>query len=177
MSGPESRLNNINIKRVREVVEEARKDPEVLKRKMSIRGTWNLDEGPQFRSKIKYEEGEAEIVVDLPKFMGGGGKAPSPLHICLTGLTSCFAGTIASIASEKGVRLKRLEVTVEAAYDFSKTFGLSDKPIIEGLEFRVDIEAENAEEPELSKIVDEASERCPAMYCLTKPIPVRVFIA
>ncbi|MEB3860069.1 MAG: OsmC family protein [Desulfurococcales archaeon] len=176
MSELELRLNNVNIGKVREVVEKAKSDPSVVKRRMVIKGSWNLGEGPQFKTRVKFEEGEADIVVDLPKFMGGSGSAPSPLHICLAGLTSCFAGTIASIASEKGVKLKVLEVTVEASYDFSKTFGLADKPILEGIEFKVNIDTEDAGREEVEEIIRQAEERCPAMYCLTRPIPVKVSI-
>ena len=137
---PVDRLNNIDLARVRETLEKAKVDRSAVRRRVSMVGSWNLGEGPQFRVNIKFEGGEQELLIDLPTFMGGGGRAPSPLHICLAGLISCFAGTIASVAAERGVRLRRLEVGADVQYDFSKTFGIEDRPIVESFEFIVKID-------------------------------------
>ncbi len=170
------RVNNVDLDKIRNVVEKWKTDQTVLKKKMAIKGEWNLKEGPQFRINLKYENGETTLNIDSPSFMGGDGKAPSPLQICLSGLVSCFAGTLASIAAEKGIELEKLEVGAEAAYDFSKTFGLTNNPIAQGVTFTVDIKAKNADENKISEIVKEAEERCPAMFCLKNPIPVSVNI-
>jgi hypothetical protein len=52
-----------------------------------------------------------------------------------------------------------------------KTFGLSDKPIIENARFKVTVES-NASQESLRKLTKLAEERCPGMYSLTNKISV-----
>ena len=168
------KINNVDLEKIKSIVEKWKTDQSVLKKKMSIMGEWNLKEGPQFTLNLKYEKGETSISIDSPSFMGGEGAAPSPLQICLSGLVSCFAGTLASIAAEKGIELEKLAVGAEASYDFSKTFGLSNNPIAQGVKFIVDIKAKNADNSKIKELIKEAEERCPAMFCLKNPISVSV---
>ena len=172
-----NKLNNVDLEKIKGIIEKWKTDQSVLKKKMSIKGEWNLAEGPQFKINLKYEKGETTLNIDSPSFMGGEGQAPSPLQICLSGLVSCFAGTLASIAAEKGIELEKLEVGAEASYDFSKTFGLSNNPIANGVTFTVDIKAKNANDNQINEIIKEAEERCPAMFCLKNPIPVSVNVS
>lgn len=167
------KINNVDLKKIEEVITKWRDDNNVLVKNMSIKGEWNLKEGPDFRVKLKFEKGETELIIDSPSFMGGEGLAPSPLQICLAGLISCFAGTIAGIAAEKNIELEKLEVGAETSYDLSKTFGLTNNPVNKGVKFIVDIKAKRSEE-EIEAILKEAEERCPAIFCLKNPIPVEV---
>ena len=170
--GVVSVVNNVRLERLREAVKGFERDPGSLKRVVAVGGSWVFDEGrPQFVGEVRFEGGVRRLESNMPSFMGGEGREPSPLHYCLYGLASCFAATIASIAAERGVRLKRLSVVAEGRYDFRKTLGVGDAPIVEEVVFKVDVEAEGGG---VDEIIRESEERCPAVNCLKNPVRTRV---
>ena len=168
------KVNRVDLENLKATVEKAKKDPSAVKKVNKVEGEWLLDEdGPQFRARIKTEEGEFVLEADQPSFLGGGGSAPGPMIYCLFGVTSCFAATFATIAAEKGVELRKLSITAESHVDLSRSMGLSDNPVVDRVIFRVLCEADGSEK-EIEKIKKLAQERCPAVYCLTTPIPLEV---
>ena len=166
-------LNRVNLSNLKETVGKAKKDPNVLKKVNRIEGEWLLKEdGPQFRAIVKTEKGEYSLEADQPSFLGGGGTAPGPMIYCLYGVTSCFAATFASIAAEKGVELKKLRVTAESYVDLSRSMGLTDNPVVDQVVFKVQCETKDI--ADIEEIKRLAMERCPAVYCLTKPISLQI---
>lgn len=104
--------------------------------------------------------------------MGGSGLKPDPVQYCLFGLATCFAQTFASIAAEKGIRLKQLKVAVENHVNLSKALGLSDEPIVKNVKLQVNASSEGGKN--LDEIKKLAGERCPGVYCLTNPIKLDI---
>jgi uncharacterized OsmC-like protein len=74
-----------------------------------------------------------------------------------------------AIASVEGVELEKLGISVENSADLSKTLGLSENPIVEGVEVTFRIRS-NAPKAKIEAIEKLAQERCPGVYCLTNPI-------
>jgi len=166
-------INNVNREAMRKFAEEAKRNPEVAKKSKRVEGEWVLDESrPQFRARLEYPMGTDRVEADAVPFMGGGGRKPDPLQYCLYGTASCFAGTFAAIAAMEGVVLKKLTVVAENKVDLSRTLGLSDNPIVQGVEITVNVQADAPKE-KLAEIERLARERCPGVYCLTHPIPLR----
>jgi uncharacterized OsmC-like protein len=60
----------------------------------------------------------------------------------------------------------------ECNVDFSKTFGLSEKPIIENAKFKILIKSD-ADRAALERLTKLAEERCPGMFSLTNKIEVK----
>ncbi|MDR7435549.1 MAG: OsmC family protein [Armatimonadota bacterium] len=167
-------MHNVHVQKLLQTAQEFREDPDKAKRPASLQGVWNVQEGePQFTAVVKFEGGESVLEMDQPTFLGGGGTRPGPIQYCLYGFAACFAGTLASVAAEQGVTLKRLEVTVETTLDFSRVFGLSENPIAEGITIVPLIEAD-ADPSTIQRVKELAAQRCPAVYCLTNPIRVSV---
>jgi uncharacterized OsmC-like protein len=71
----------------------------------------------------------------------------------------------------EGIALSKLSVEAEGHIDFSKVFGLSENPIVEGVNFTVTV-ASNASQEQIEHVRRLAEERCPALYCLTQSINV-----
>ncbi len=113
------------------------------------------------------------VDADMPTKLGGWGSVPGPIHYCLYGLASCYAFTFAALASMEGVVLKRLELEVEGHIDVSKVLGLSDKPIVEEVQWRVRVSSD-APKDKIEKLKALAEERCPAVYCLTNPVKLTI---
>lgn len=165
-------LNNVNLEGLEKVVKAAQADASKAKRLSRLEGTWNVEEGqPQFQARVKFEGGETTLESDQPSFLGGGGSRPGPLVYCLYGMASCFAATFAILATQEGVALRSLRVVAEGQLDFSRAFGLAERPVVEGVSVTLYVESEASEE-QIQELEDLARERCPAVYCLTKPIPL-----
>ncbi len=169
------RVNNIDLDKVMGTVNAVKSDPAKAKKIIKVSGSWVFGNPEvQFRSAIQTERrGTFVIEVDSPSFMGGSGSRPSPMHYCAIGISSCFMATLMGVAAEKSIELKEALINIECVIDFSKPLGVADKPIIEEVRMNVSLK-DNADREILQKIVDEAYERCPAMYSLRNPVKVSV---
>ena len=165
--------NNVNVEAVEKFVEEVKKDPAQARKVKRVTGEWVFQEGePQFRAELEFPRGKEVIQADFAPFMGGGGIKPDPIQYCLYGFASCFAGTFAAVAAMEGVTLKKLSVVAENKLDLSRTFGLTDNPPVEEVELTVTVSSDAPPE-KLQEIERLARERCPGVYCITNPIPLK----
>lgn len=167
-------INNVNLDSLKRTQEEIKKDLTKAKKTITIAGNWNLEEAkPQFTAEVKYENGSIVLEADQPTAMGGNGLKPNPNNYCLFGLASCFAATIAMIASMENIILKKLFVTAHGNMDSSASFGLSDNPLVEGVKLKVDINADISDD-KVKELLRLAEERCPGVYCIKNPIELKV---
>src|SRR3989304_6539005 len=165
------KINNVNIDKLQNTITELKKDISKAKKVNKIEGEWNLGEGSQFKATVQFENGKAILGVGQPSFLGGGGTQPGPMIYCLYGSASCYAPTFATMAAMEGIKLKKLKITAESSVDFSKVLGLSNNPIAEKVKFTLYVESDATAE-KIKKLEDLSRERCPAVYCLTNPIPL-----
>lgn len=167
-------LNRVDLKKLAKSIDAAKADPKEAKKVNRVDGEWILDEtqGPQFRAEVKTEKASFTLEADSPSFLGGGGTRPSPLHYCMYGVASCFASTFASVASGKGIILRKLRVSAECDINFSKTFGLGDAPIVERVSLVLQV-LSDAKGKKLEEILKLAEERCPAVFSFKNPITVK----
>ena len=167
-------LNNVNLEKLQQSVEEAKADPAKAKRVTKVTGRWNLEAGqPQFIGLMMFESGAVKVESDQPSAMGGGGRLPGPLHYCIYGLAACYAGTFATMAAMMGVALRKLDVEAEGHFNFSRVFGISQEPALEQVRILLTVEAE-ADQAKVDEIEALAGERCPAVYVLGNPVPLAV---
>ena len=165
------KLNNVDVEKVKGTAAAITAEPEKAKKVIKIEGAWNLAEGAQFSATLSYEGGKVTFEADQPTFLGGGGTAPGPMLYCLYGSASCYVATYATVAASEGVTLTSLKVTAESYVDFSRAMGIGDNPIAEKVKFTLDVIGD-ADEAKLKELEVLAAERCPAVYCLTNPIPL-----
>jgi|SRR3989344_3392084 len=167
------RINNVDIGKTTAFVEEVKKDKEKAIKIKRVEGTWNLEEGSvQFTSLLEHSHNHTTVEADGPIFMGGSGIKPDPVQYCLFGLAACYAQTFASIAAEKGIKLKQLSVAAENKVNLSKALGLSNDNIVEKVVLEVKAFGEKMEN--LNEIKKLAEQRCPGVYCLTNAIELEV---
>ncbi len=163
-------LNNVNVSKLEQITREAETDKSKVKRTQKIEGEWLLEEGgPQFRAEVSFEGGKIIMESDQPKNLGGGGSRPGPLHYCFFGLASCYTATFAAMASQMGIRLKKLTVKLEGNLNFSRVFGLSKEPVMEEIRITLQVESDAPSE-RLEEAEKLAYERCPAVFALTEHV-------
>jgi len=164
--------NNVNLQGMMSFVEQAKQDPAVLKKQKRVEGVWDFQEGnPQFKANLAYPTGERALEADLAPFMGGAGLAPDPIQYCLYGLAACFAGTFMALAAADGVTIKSLRVVAENQVDLTTPMGLGDKPVVEKVMLKLIADADTSD-TKLRELEQLARERCPGVYCLTRPVPL-----
>jgi uncharacterized OsmC-like protein len=165
-------FNHVNMDKLKELMAATKENPANAKIIPKVTGDWIFEEGqPQFQADIEVESGNFKVEADMPSKLGGWGSRPGPLHWCLYGLASCYAFTFAALAAMEGIALSKLSVEAEGHIDFSKVLGLSENPIVEGINFTVTVSS-NASPEQIERVQRLAEDRCPALYCLTQSIKV-----
>ncbi|MEK6843675.1 MAG: OsmC family protein [Candidatus Micrarchaeota archaeon] len=163
------RTNNVDLGNVMKFAGEIKADKANAIKIKKIEGEWNFSDGaPQFAALMEHQGKKTLLEADGPTFLGGSGMKPDPVQYCLFGLASCFAQTFASVAAEKGLKLTKLKVSAENKVNLLKALGMGDEPIVESV--KLTISATGAPQKILEEIEKAALERCPGVYCLTKPI-------
>jgi uncharacterized OsmC-like protein len=165
-------VNNVDLDAIAREAEAISKEPTRGQRVNRGELEWRTDPSlPQMTAVAKYEQGELRLELDSPTFMGGKGRRPGPLHLCVLGVLSCFTATFVTAASARGIHVRRLQAQGECHLDFGRVFGVSEAPIVRQVVFRLEVDAD-ADAEALDEVRQEALARCPAIYSLTNPIPV-----
>src|SRR4026207_1804432 len=140
-------VNNIDLDKISRTVGNGKRDKSTLRKPVKLQGEWNFDpnKGYQFKTELSYEKGKQVIEIDSPSFLGGNGNRLGPMAYCVAGISSCFIATFATVAASQGVRLTKLNASVECGINFAKTFDVADEPITEGITFRINAECDNAD--------------------------------
>jgi uncharacterized OsmC-like protein len=164
----------VDLDKIENNIKAIKADPTKAKKVNRIEGDWNCtgSSGPQFKAELQLEKGNFKLEADSPSFLGGSGTRPGPLHYCIFGLTSCFASTFMTLAAMESIVIESAHFVGECNVDFSKTFGLSEKPIIENAKFKILIKSD-ADRAALERLTKLAEERCPGMFSLTNKIEVK----
>jgi uncharacterized OsmC-like protein len=167
-------INNVDLDKVALTTANGQKDKSTLKRPVKLQGEWilNTASGYQFRTELSFEKGKQIIEIDSPSYLGGNGNRLGPMGYCVAGIASCFIATFATVAASRGVRLTKLNASIQCDINFAKTFDVSDEPITEGITFTIDAHSDNADKSELQRLLKLAEERCPAMYSMSHVIKV-----
>jgi len=167
-------INHVDLDKIKNNIRSIEEDHTKAKKINRIEGDWNCtgSSGPQFKAEIKLETGNFTLEADSPSFLGGSGTRPGPLHYCVFGLTSCFASTFMTLAAMENIVIESAHFSGECNVDFSKTFGLSEKPIIENAKFKISVKSD-ADTATLERLTKLAEERCPGMFSLTNKIAVK----
>ncbi len=164
--------NNVNVEGLQKAVAEIKADRNKARRTQKISGQWLFHPGgPQFQAEVVFEGGKVVMESDGATNMGGEGRRPGPLHYCFYGLLSCYTSIFVATASTMGIKLRKVTSQVEADLDFSRVYGLSMDPIVNGVRvlLKVDSDATRDKLEEANRL---AHQRCPAVYSLTERIKI-----
>ena len=167
-------MNHVNLEALKKTLAAFTADPSKAKKENVLAGDWNMaGTGPQFSARVSFEKGSAVLEMDNPEPMGGTGLAPGPLQYCLFGMASCFAGTFMMVATQEGVAVESLSIRVENTVDMTRPLGLTRNPLTDGVKITLTVKSPASQEV-LEAIEQRSREQCPAVYCLTKPIPLTI---
>jgi len=163
-------MHNVNLDALKETAAKAVEDPAAVVNPVGFTGEFQTTDGmPQFRGTIPFPGGETVFEADFPPPMGGSGAAPNPLAYCFWGGLACYAMTFAQEAAQKGVELRAMKATVNAAVDLSRALGVSERPPVEEINWKLDVDSDATPE-QLAELKELADRNCPGAYCISNPI-------
>lgn len=114
------------------------------------------------------------FLMDEPATLGGTDKAPNPVEYLIGAAGSCFAITFEVMASQQGIQLDRVDVTIEAGLNAAVFLGLEEgdggilNPVI-----RLNAKGK-ASKDELKAIAETALAKSPVLNSLNKDIQLVV---
>jgi uncharacterized OsmC-like protein len=112
---------------------------------------------------------------DHPTVLCGADKAPTPVEWLLHGLAGCLMAGVANIAAARGIRLTKVQCSVDGDIDLRGILGISDETrngfhnISASFEIEGDAPAEK-----LNQLIEQARARSAVFDVLTNGVPVTV---
>jgi len=112
---------------------------------------------------------------DHPGVLCGADAAPTPVEWLLHSLASCLTAGIANIAAARGIKLNKVESTVEGDIDLRGILGLSNEVRngYRGITISFDIDGDASPE-QLKQLVAQSRARSAVFDVLTNGVPVSV---
>ena len=112
---------------------------------------------------------------DHPAVLCGADAGPTPTEWLLHALASCLTAGIANIAAVRGIKLNKVESTVEGNIDLRGILGLS-KDVRNGYkDIKVSFEIDaDATPDQIERIVMQAKARSAVFDCITNGVPIAI---
>jgi len=167
----EDEVHNVRVEQIERTREAARSDPSAGLLDVALTGEFRTDEASrQFGGVVKFPAGEILFEADFPAFLGGDGRAPTPLAYCFYGAMCCYGATFGTQAAMAGVELRALRIGLQLSVDFRSALGLGEYPPLSAFAFEVEVETDASDE-DVQRVKDLADERCPAIWAMRNPVP------
>ena len=112
---------------------------------------------------------------DHPAVLCGADAGPTPVEWLLHALASCVTAGIANVAATRGIKLSKVEATIEGDIDLRGILGLS-KDVRNGYQgIKVSFEIDGDATPDqLEQIVMQSKARSAVLDVLTNGVPVSI---
>ena len=124
-------------------------------------------------TRVELRAGAFEFAADEPVSVGGTGSAPNPVQMALAALGSCQAITYRYWATELGLRLDAVTITVDADFDPGAFFGFPGAGTPAPSAVRCSVALEGPESAEnYEKLIAAVDEHCPVLDLFTRSVPV-----
>ncbi len=118
------------------------------------------------------------VETDHPAEFAAPDAAPTPVEVVLSGLAGCLTAGIASVAENRGVKLRSVHARIEADMDLAGILGI-DAEVRNGfsaIRVEFDIDAD-ASDDDIAALVTQSQRRSAVFDILTNPTAVHVSVA
>ena len=167
-------MHNVRTEKIEQTVAKAASDVTAAKLAINLSGQWNVDEAsPQFSGPVKFPAGEITFSADFPAFLGGDGRAPTPLAYCFYGAMCCYGATFATQAAMAGVKLRGMTIGLTLNVDFRTALGVGEFQPMDRFIFTVKVDTDASDE-DIQRVKVLAEERCPAIWAMQNPVPFEI---
>lgn len=113
-------------------------------------------------TKSTVEVRDFELVVDEPEEMGGTDEGPNPLEYLLASQAGCLNVTASEVASDMGITLEALDITIEGDFDVAtfQTEQPDERTAVQNIEVTLKAET-SADDETLQEWGERVEARCP----------------
>jgi uncharacterized OsmC-like protein len=177
--------NGVNVQALLEARDALKEAPEAAQFTWRASSTWN--EGVHTTIKVQGFSGlgqeqnhkeESVFQADHPEVFAAEDNGITPIEYLLVGLASCLSGGVASVAENRGIKLRSVEATLEGHHDIRGILG-ADADVRNGFNdikvtFNIDADASRQE---IEALVAQSQKRSAVFDALTNPTDVTVEVA
>lgn len=126
----------------------------------------------------KTRPSDHEVETDHPAEFAASDDGATPVEIVLSGLAGCLTAGVASVAENRGIKLRSVHASVEADMDIAGILGI-DEEIRNGfnaIRIQFDIDAD-ASADDIAALVAQSQKRSAVFDIVTNPTAVHVSVA
>jgi uncharacterized OsmC-like protein len=183
MSSSDNKFNGLNTVVLSSMFNSIKSQPEMAKATFTVKSEWNGGGNVTTRSKDFHLGGknmernkEHVSTYDLPGQMAGQDLGPTVCESCMGSLAACITQTIVMHATAMGIKLDRIDATVEGDVNMGGISGLSSNTRPGAQEFRVKmkITSDTAPKEQIDKLYEIGKKFSPAFDTLTNGTSVKL---
>jgi uncharacterized OsmC-like protein len=175
-------LNGVDTPTLFATINVVKGQPELAKFKFRATNRWISGTHSRGRSEGFYGAGqehehksEFQFDADHPQVLVGEDEGPTPVEFLLHGLLACLTAGLGNIAAARGVKLSKVESSIEGEIDLRGILGLSDEVRNGYQKLRVSFKVEGDAPPEkLRELVEQSRARSAVYDVLTNGVPIDI---
>ena len=178
-------LNGVNVDDLVQTIDVIKEDPSIAKFNFRAENEWVT--GGENRTTVKdfYGAGKTHVrskpfvfTKDEPEILLGTDKGANPVEYALTALAGCVTTTLVYWAAAKGIKLNKVESTLEGDIDLQGFLNLDESVNVgyESIQINFKIDSDASEET-LQELVEIVKKRSPTANTISNATPVNITLS
>ena len=178
-------LNGVNVDGLVQTIDVIKKDPSIAKFNFRAENEWVTCGENRTTVKDFYGAGKTHVrskpfvfTKDEPEILLGTDKGANPVEYALTALAGCVTTTLVYWAAAKGIKLNKVESTLEGDIDLQGFLNLDENVTVgyESIQINFKIDSDASEET-LQKLVEIVKKRSPTANTISNATPVNITLS
>lgn len=184
MTQKQELLNGVDVERLSQTIHAIKEEPSIARFNFRAKNQWiNGGENKTTVSDF-YGAGRTHVrskpfvfTKDEPQILLGNDHGANPVEYALTALAGCVTTTLVYYASAKGVKINKVESTLEGDIDLRGLLDIENvKPGYESIQINFEIDSDASEET-LQELIEIAKSHSPVACTIANPTPVNISLS
>ena len=182
MAQKQEMLNGVNVEGLFQTIDAIKEEPAIAKFNFRAKNEWV--NGGENRTTINdfYGAGKTHVrskpfvfTKDEPPVLLGTDHGANPVEYALTALAGCVTTTLVYYASAKGVKINKIESTLEGDIDLRGLLNIDENVKVgyESIQINFKIDSDASEET-LHELIEIAKKHSPVANTISNPTPVNI---
>ena len=178
-------LNGVNVNGLFQTIDAVKEDPSIAK--FNFRATNQWVTGGENKTTVKdfYGAGKTHVrskpfvfTKDEPEVLLGTDHGANPVEYALTALAGCLTTTLVYWATAKGVKINKVESTLEGDIDLQGFLDLDENVKVgyQSIQMNFKIDSDASEET-LQELIEIAKKRSPTANTIFNATPVNISLS
>lgn len=178
-------LNGVNVDALSQTIDVIKEDPSIAKFNFRVENQWV--NGGENKTTVRgfYGAGKTHVrskpfvfTKDEPEILLGNDSGANPVEYALTALAGCVTTTLVYWAAVKGVKLNKVESTLEGDIDLQGLLNLDENVTVgyKSIQINFKIDSDATEET-LQELIKIAKKHSPTCNTFLNPTPVNISLS